>query len=124
MRHEMFDTVAWSNVATALKERSKMFKMWHAKQGSRFCEVGHWTSKWEKTDKTTKEEEIEASRFPSCGMKQEKANHLNRCKNSSRRAVFKQQIQALEEWMARPTYINPLLEKWPPAYLRDQGKSF
>ena len=45
-------------------------------------------SKWEKIDKTTTEEEIEASRCPRCGMKQEKAHHLNRCKNSSRQAVF------------------------------------
>ena len=88
MRREVFDTVAWSNIAEALRERSKMFKMWYAKQGSGFCKVGYWTGKLEKKDKTTKEEEIEASRCPSCGMKQEKAHHLNRCKNSSRQAVF------------------------------------
>ena len=56
--------------------------------------------KWEKTDKTTKEEELESSRCRSCGMRQEKAHHLNRCKNSSRRAVFERQIQVLEEWMS------------------------
>ena len=80
-------------------------------------------SKWKKTDKTTEEEELESSRCPSCGMKQEKAHHLNRCKNSSRRAVFERQIQALEEWMGS-TYTHPLLEKWLLTYLRGQGKSF
>ena len=108
MRREVFGTVAWGDVAEALKERSKMFKMWYATQGSGFCGVDHWTSKWEKTDKTTKEEEIEASRCPSCDMKQEKAYHLNRCKNSSRRAVFGGQIQALKEWMGS-TYTHALL---------------
>ena len=48
MRREVFDTVAWGDVVEALKERSKMFKMWYAKQGSGFCGVGYWTSKWEK----------------------------------------------------------------------------
>ena len=37
MRRKVFDTVAWGDVAEALKERSKMFKMWYAKQGSGFC---------------------------------------------------------------------------------------
>ena len=56
-------------------------------------------------------------------MKQKKAHHLNRSKNSSRRAVFERQIQALEEWMGS-TYTHPVLEKWLPTYLRGQGKSF
>ena len=50
-RKEAFDTVTWDDVEEALKERSKMFKMWYAKQGSGYCGVGYWTSKWEKTDK-------------------------------------------------------------------------
>merc|ERR1711966_28091 len=75
------------------------------------------------TDKTTKEEELESSRCPSCGMRQEKVHHLNRCKNSSRRAVFERQIQVLEEWMSS-TYTHPLLEKWLSTYLRGHGKSF
>ena len=30
-RRKVFDTVAWGDVAEALKERSKLFKRWHAK---------------------------------------------------------------------------------------------
>ena len=56
-------------------------------------------------------------------MRQEQTRHLNSCKNSSRRAVFEQQIQALEEWMDL-TYTHPLLEKWLPTYLLGQEKSF
>ena len=123
MRREMFDTVAWGDVTEALKDRSKMFKMWYAKQGTGFCGVGCWTSKWDKTYETAKEEELEASRCSSCGMKQEKAHSLNRRKNISRRAVFELKTQALEEWMSS-TYTHPLLEKWLPTYLRGQGKSF
>ena len=33
MRKEEFDMVAWDDVKEALKEWSKMFKMWYAKQG-------------------------------------------------------------------------------------------
>ena len=88
MMREVFGTVAWGDVVEALKDQSNMFKIWYAKQGSGFCRVGYRTSKWEKIDKTTKEEETEASRCPSCDMKQEKATLLNRCKNSSRRADF------------------------------------
>ena len=95
MRQEIFDTMAWDNIEEALKDQNKMFEMWYAKHSSGYCDVGYWAIKWEKTGKTTKEEELEFSRCPSCGMRQEKAHHLNRCKNSSRRAVFQQQIQVL-----------------------------
>ena len=37
MRREVFDAVAWGDMAEALKEQSKMFRMWYAKQGSGFC---------------------------------------------------------------------------------------
>ena len=97
MRQEVFETVAWDDIAAALKEQINIFKMWYAKQGSNFCGVGYWTSKWEKTEKTTQQEEIEASRCPSCGIVQEKPGHLNRCKNRSRRVAFKKQVQILEE---------------------------
>ena len=40
MDAETFDTIAWNDVEAALKGTSKMFKMWHAKQGSGFCRVG------------------------------------------------------------------------------------
>ena len=39
MRCDVFDIVAWGDVAEAPKERSKMFKMWYAKQGSGFWGV-------------------------------------------------------------------------------------
>ena len=45
MRRDVFDTVAWGDVAEALPERSNMFKMWYAKQDSGFCGVGYWASK-------------------------------------------------------------------------------
>ena len=45
--------IALKNVAAALEERSKMIMMWHMKQGSGFCWVGYWTSKWQKTKTTT-----------------------------------------------------------------------
>ena len=48
MDAETFDTITWNDVEAALKGTSKMFKMWYAKQGSGFCGVGYWTSKWER----------------------------------------------------------------------------
>ena len=69
---EVFDMVAWDDVEEALKERSKMFRIWYAKQGSEYCGVAYWTSKWGETDKTAKEEELESSRCPSCGMRQKR----------------------------------------------------
>ena len=47
MDTETFDVITWNNVEAALKGTSKMFKMWYTKQGSGFCGVGYWTSKWE-----------------------------------------------------------------------------
>ena len=36
MDTEVFDIISWNDVEAALKGTSKMFKMWHAKQGSGF----------------------------------------------------------------------------------------
>ena len=47
MDAETFDTIAWDAVEAALEGTSKVFKMWYEKQGSGFCGVGYWTSKWE-----------------------------------------------------------------------------
>ena len=58
MRPEVFDMMTWGNVAEALKERSKMFKMWYAKQGSGFCGVTYWTSKWEKQIRRRKQRSL------------------------------------------------------------------
>ena len=58
MRAEIFDTIAWDDTGRALEGRSKTYKMWYAKQGSGFCGVGYWTSKWEKKKETSREEEL------------------------------------------------------------------
>ena len=46
MDTNIFDTIAWNEVEAALEGTSKMFKMLYAKQGSGFCKVRYWTSKW------------------------------------------------------------------------------
>ena len=83
-----FDTIAWDDTEAALEGTSKMFKMWYAKQGSGFCGVGYWTSKWEGNGD---------SRCPSCRTLNEKANHLNQCPNKARTAVFTDQVTQIEE---------------------------
>ena len=40
MRHKVSDMVALDNMAEALDDRSEMFRMWYAKQGSGFCGLG------------------------------------------------------------------------------------
>ena len=45
MNAEVFGVIVWEDVESALKGTNKLFKMWHAKQGSGFCEVGYLTSK-------------------------------------------------------------------------------
>ena len=57
MDAETFDTIAWNCVEAALKGTSRIFKMRYLKQGSGFCGVGYWTSKWEGN---------RVSRCPSC----------------------------------------------------------
>ena len=87
---ENFDIVACDNVETVLKRTSKMFKMWHAKQGSGFCSVRYWRSKWGKDG--------ESSRL-SCRRWNETADHLNRYHNESRGKVFMDHIALIEQWM-------------------------
>ena len=42
MDAKIFGMVAWDGIKTALKGASKMFKMWHAKEGFGFCGVGYY----------------------------------------------------------------------------------
>ena len=37
MDEETFDLIAWDDVERGLRGTSKMFKVWHAKQGSGYC---------------------------------------------------------------------------------------
>ena len=64
--------IPWNDVEAALKGTSKMFKLWYVKQGSGFCGVGYWTSKWEGN---------EDSQCPSCRKLNGRDDHLNQCKN-------------------------------------------
>jgi hypothetical protein len=70
MDAETFTIVAWDDVETVLKDRSKMFKMWHKNQGSGFYGGGYWTSKWERNGD---------SRCPSCRRLNGTSDHLNQC---------------------------------------------
>ena len=81
--------IAWNDVGAALKGTRKIFKMWYAKQRSDFCGVGYWTHKWEANGD---------SQCPSCRKLNERADHLNPCKNEARTAVFTDQITLMEEW--------------------------
>ena len=83
-----FDTIAWDDTEAALEGTSKMFKMWYAKQGSGFCGVGYWTSKWEGNGD---------SRYQSCRKLNERADHLRQSTNKARTAVFIDQINLIEE---------------------------
>ena len=108
-----FDTIAWDNTEAALEGTSKMFKMWYAKQGSGFCEVGYWTSNWEGN---------ENSRCPSCKKLNKRVDHLNQCTNKARTAVFMDQINLIEEWM-ESTYTYPNLQTWLILYLKKRNKT-
>ena len=79
MDAKVFEMITWDDVDAALKGTTKMFKMWHAKQGLGFGKVGYWTSKWEKNGD---------SQCPSCRKLSETAYHLNQCKNKARTVVW------------------------------------
>ena len=97
MDADTFDTIAWDDTEAALEGTSKMFKMWYTKQGSGYCKVGYWTSKWEGNGD---------SQYPSCRTLNGRADHSNQCTNKARTAVFTNQINLIEEWMDS-TYTHP-----------------
>ena len=68
MDAEVFHMISADYVEFALKRTSKMFKMWHGKQGTGVCGVGYWTSKWEGNG---------VYQCPSCRKLNETADHLN-----------------------------------------------
>ena len=74
-----FDTITWDKTDAALEGTSKMFKVWYAKQGSGFCGVGYWTSRWEGNGD---------SRCPSCRKLNKRADHLNQCTNKARTRIY------------------------------------
>ena len=41
VRPEVFDTVAWDDIAKALEGMHKMYKIWYAKSGSGLCGLGY-----------------------------------------------------------------------------------
>ena len=96
-----------------MKGTSKMFKMWYAKQGSGFCGVGDWTSKWEGN---------EESRCPSYRKLNERADHLNQCTNKARTVVFTDKINLIEKRM-ESSYIHPDLQTWLILYLKKRNKT-
>ena len=98
MDAEVFEMIAWNDREAALKGTSEMFKMWYAKQGSGFYGVGYLTSKCEGNV---------VSQCPSCRKLNERADHLNQCKNEARTAVFMDQINLIEEWMESGKHIHP-----------------
>ena len=64
------------------------------------------TSKWEGNGD---------SRCPSCRKVNERADHLNQCKNEARTAVFMDQITLIKEWI-ESTYTHPNLQTWLIVY--------
>ena len=110
---ETFDIVAWDNIEIALKEKSKMFKMWHAKQESCLYVVRYWTSKWRMDGD---------SRCPSYRRLNGSEDHLNQCQHESRTTALVDQIALIKQWM-EGTYTYPDLHKLLMVYLRRRNKN-
>ena len=111
---DIFDMIAWNDAETALKGTSKMFKMWYVTQGLGFCGMRYWTRKWEGNGN---------SLCPSCRQLNERADHLNQCKNKARTAVFMDRITLIEEWM-ESKYTDPDLQTWLIIYLKKRNKTY
>ena len=108
-----FSSIAWEDIDAAMKGSSKIYQLWHVKQGSGYCGVGHWTSIYQPgTD----------DRCPSCYQLDETADHLNRCKCDARTRVFDEQVNLIAQWMEE-TYTHPDLKDGLLMYLRGRDKN-
>ena len=113
MDEPTFSSIAWDDIDAAMRGTSKMYRLWYAKQGSGYCGVGHWTSRYQKgTD----------GRCPSCYHLDETADHLNRCKHAARTSIFEEQVDLIEQWM-ESTYMDQDLKVWLLIYLRGRGRT-
>ena len=107
-----FEAVDWENLHACLQAKPEGFRTWLSKQHSNFCATRLQMKRWYGT---------EDSDCPSCGITEERADHLCRCKNQDRRNLLQTCTSDLVRWMSTGDNTHPDIIYWVEKYIMGQG---
>lgn len=105
---EQFKEVDWASLNSSLAKKKNIYTLWLAKQASTFCGTRLQVSR-----RMTPGAD---DRCPNCLMPEERAVHLNLCRDSMRTRQFRKSVEELQKWMESSS-TQPELLFWLPKYL-------
>lgn len=108
---EQFDLVDWENLNDSLRRKPDMFRIWLSKQCMGVNAMRRNVARIDKTD-----DDI----CPNCKLVRERSDHLNKCTDIGRTALFDESVSKLESWMGRKQ-TEPELAFWIGRTLRLRG---
>lgn len=108
---ETFDLVDWESLHDSLRGKADMFCIWLSKQ---CIGVNATRRNVARIDKSS--DDI----CPNCKLVRERSNHLNKCTDVGRTALFEESVSKLETWMGRKQ-TEPELAHWIVKVLQLRG---
>ena len=112
--NEQFESVDWESLHEALQRRPDMFRVWLSKQ----CMGSNATRR-----NVARIEKHDDDICPNCKLVRERSNHLNRCTDVGRTALFDESVDRLQEWLERGNRTEPELSFWIIRILRLRGST-
>lgn len=85
-----FDLICWDGVSAAMEVYPRMFRVWVTKMVSHFCGTNRQLSRIDP--------EIE-NMCVCCGCADESSQHITRCLDEGRTAMFEESVDILVEWL-------------------------
>lgn len=96
-----FDLICWDGVSAAMEVYPRMFQVWVTKMVSHFCGTNHQLSRIDS--------EIE-NKCLCCGWEDELTQHIKRCLDEGRTAMFEESVDILVEWLHESHMDTQLIE--------------
>jgi hypothetical protein len=108
-----FDLVCWDAVSAAMDIYPRMFRVWITKMVSHFCGSNR---------QRTRFLEIDDDSCPCCGMPDESARHVTRCRNDGRSEMFAESASLFTNWL-HETHMDADLVYCFSEYLAGRGEA-
>ena len=108
-----FDLVDWDGLNEVLGTKPDMFGIWLAKQSIGVCATRRNTARIDGHDDNV---------CPNCMFELERSDHLNRCTDPGRTALFESSVARLESWLTARGRTDSDMAFWILAILRLRGE--
>ena len=109
-----FDAVDWAALRTVLASKTDMYGIWLAKQTIGNCATRRNIARITGSDD---------DRCPNCLCGPERHDHLLRCSDPGRTALFEEDVSALHSWMTGTANTNDDVAFWINKYLLLRGEA-